>query len=252
MIVSDLDDTLLTRDKCVSEYSVKVLRKYQKSGIKIVLATARSEKAALPYVDVLKPDIVIYNNGALVKCKNDIIFEEQISCEVCSELLKNCAVYKLKNTKVVTRVDDFSNAFDIGQGNSEYRFDDYHDFKQNAYKVTIKAKEDIIEEFKELHKNCSVIKYKGRNSYVFTHICATKEIALRRVAEWSGVDMSNIIAFGDDLGDIGMIKACGLGIAVANAKSNVKAVANEICGSNEEDGVAKWLENNISLKEVNN
>ena len=56
------------------------------------------------------------------------------------------------------------------------------------------------------------------------------------------IPLKEIAAFGDDENDIAMLRACGTGIAMGNAIDEVKAVADYVCASNEEDGVAKWLE----------
>lgn len=53
------------------------------------------------------------------------------------------------------------------------------------------------------------------------------------------------MAFGNSQNDISMLKYAGTAVAVANADDNVKAVAHEICPSNEDDGVAHWLEEHI-------
>ena len=42
-----------------------------------------------------------------------------------------------------------------------------------------------------------------------------------------------------------MLRDCGIGVAVANAIDEVKAVADHICDTNDNDGVAKWLEENV-------
>ena len=49
------------------------------------------------------------------------------------------------------------------------------------------------------------------------------------------------MAFGDDLNDNEMLKICGTGVAVANAVPEVKEAADELTLSNDEDGVAQWL-----------
>ena len=59
-----------------------------------------------------------------------------------------------------------------------------------------------------------------------------------------GIAVENIAAFGDDTNDIGMLRAAGIGVAMQNAISEVKAAADEICGECDEDGVAVWLEAN--------
>ena len=71
---------------------------------------------------------------------------------------------------------------------------------------------------------------------------ASKGGALFKAASARGFDMVDVIAFGNGENDISMLRAAGTGIAVANAEAAVKAVADEICASNEEDGVARWIE----------
>lgn len=54
--------------------------------------------------------------------------------------------------------------------------------------------------------------------------------------------MKNVIAFGDDHNDIEMLRECGVGVAVANAIDEAKAVADYICDTSDNDGLARWLE----------
>ena len=51
----------------------------------------------------------------------------------------------------------------------------------------------------------------------------------------------NIIAFGDDLADIGMLRLAGVGVAMGNALTEVKQAADIVIGSNDEDGIADYL-----------
>jgi hydroxymethylpyrimidine pyrophosphatase-like HAD family hydrolase len=53
------------------------------------------------------------------------------------------------------------------------------------------------------------------------------------------------VSFGDDKNDLEMIKRCGIGVAVENALDEVKNVAKYVCKSNNDDGVARWLEEYI-------
>ena len=57
--------------------------------------------------------------------------------------------------------------------------------------------------------------------------------------------MSELAAFGDDSNDIEMLRECGAGVAVSNAIGEVRAIASRICDTNDNDGVAKWLEENV-------
>ena len=62
-------------------------------------------------------------------------------------------------------------------------------------------------------------------------------------AEW--ITLKDIAAFGDDRNDLEMLEMCGKGIAVGNAVPEVLEAADEITLTNEEDGVAAWLEEHI-------
>ena len=60
---------------------------------------------------------------------------------------------------------------------------------------------------------------------------------------WISID--SIIVFGDDYADIGMLELCGIGVAMGNAIDEVKERADIVIGSNDEDGIADFIENEI-------
>ena len=76
---------------------------------------------------------------------------------------------------------------------------------------------------------------------------ASKYRAIEFLAEQYHVDIEDIVAFGDDYNDMEMIERCGNGIAVGNALEIVKGVADQVCESNQNDGVARWIERNLLL-----
>jgi len=74
------------------------------------------------------------------------------------------------------------------------------------------------------------------------HKDATKSKAAASLVQFWDIASSEILAFGDDLNDIDMLSYAGIGVAMGNALDEVKAAANYICLSNDEDGVAHWIE----------
>ena len=58
---------------------------------------------------------------------------------------------------------------------------------------------------------------------------------------YSKISLKNVVAFGDNYNDIEMLKAVGLGVAVANAKEEVLQIANKVTDTNKNDGVAKAI-----------
>ena len=77
---------------------------------------------------------------------------------------------------------------------------------------------------------------------------ATKFNGVRILAEHYDIPLSDIVSFGDDFNDVEMLRECGIGVAMSNAISECKTVADYICDDCDNDGVAKWLEDRIVLR----
>ena len=69
--------------------------------------------------------------------------------------------------------------------------------------------------------------------------------ALERLGARTGITWAEMAAFGDDFSDIGSLRRCGFGIAMANAIPEVRQAADGIAASNDSDGVARWIEQNV-------
>ena len=80
------------------------------------------------------------------------------------------------------------------------------------------------------------------NNVEMTHIRANKGDALLTVCEYLGIDPAQAMAFGDDLNDLGMIRAAGVGVAMGNAYEAVKTQADLVAPTCDEDGVAQVIE----------
>jgi len=74
------------------------------------------------------------------------------------------------------------------------------------------------------------------------HKDALKSKAVAALAEYWNIERREIVAFGDDMNDIDLLKWCGTGVAMGNALDEVKAAADDMCDTNDNDGIAKWLE----------
>ena len=69
-LVFDLDDTLLRRNRKISDYTLKVLNKAHELGLKIVFNTSRSKQNYAQYADIVYPDYGIYNGGCQIVDKD--------------------------------------------------------------------------------------------------------------------------------------------------------------------------------------
>ena len=76
----------------------------------------------------------------------------------------------------------------------------------------------------------------------FTHAAATKATAVVRYADLNGIEPSQIIAAGDSFNDLPLLEACGLRIAMGNAVPELKAIADYVAPTVDEDGLATAIE----------
>ena len=76
----------------------------------------------------------------------------------------------------------------------------------------------------------------------FNPLYATKGFAIKWAAEYLGIKPESVIAFGDSLNDLSMLRAAGLGVLMANGRRELSRQCDDVCGTNQEDGVAVYLE----------
>ena len=121
---------------------------------------------------------------------------------------------------------------------------DYHDIPEAMLKVLFAHHEDdMIDEVERLlaehpaSKNYDFIRSE-KVLYELLPKGVSKGAALEKMAELLGIDMRNTVAVGDYENDVSMIRAAGIGYAVANARPAAKAVADRITVSNDEHAIA--------------
>jgi Cof subfamily protein (haloacid dehalogenase superfamily) len=249
MIVTDLDGTLLRRDKTISEYTASVFDRCRNAGIKIIFATARPVRAVVKWLNMdIQSDACIYHNGAVIKIGDELFQEKGIEHDVVNKLLGEAK--QLNNMRIAAEISDILYAnFDastIWLG-VEYIMTDFCNLPKlpadkiifiTTDKVDINKIEQLFNEnlYWEISEN-EVLMVMNKN--------ARKRNAINEIANHFGISLTEIAAFGDDYNDIEMLRDCGIGVAVANAIDEAKAAADYICDTNENDGVAKWLEENV-------
>ncbi len=247
MIVTDLDRTLLRKDKSLSVYTKSIINKCQQNGIVIVFATARPERATR-YLE-MGVSYVIANNGATVvsggKCIKNISIPNKIAYPLITRFVNDNRI-----TAMTVEVGDFLYTNDKEHKN--WSFDaDWNpvvtDFlmpvKEDIYKISVECDSpeivlNIVRDYQEIH----ILPNSGEKWQLIMHCTSTKFNAILELSKLTGIPIKNIIAFGDDYNDVEMLKNCGVGVAVKNAVIDAKEVADFICDTNDNDGVAKYLE----------
>ena len=103
--------------------------------------------------------------------------------------------------------------------------------------------ERAAEKLRKDLSDCDCVRFSDGYWYKFTKKTATKENAILHMCTACVIDTDDIIAFGDDYADIGMLKLCGVGVAMGNAIDEVKQIADYVIGNNDNDGIGKYLQN---------
>ena len=249
IILSDLDGTLFHNDKSISEYTKETIRRAQANGILFGICTARAKVNAEKFLEGIEPDILITNGGGIVYYQDKKIYDCEFTVEEVRKLI--AAAFEVFGKDVILSADNehalYSNSKEE-LGDKFWTFNDFLDFQEPCMKMCIESLDK-----EKVEKVASVIGLENVDYLPFSDIPwyklskkdATKEKAIEALCRHLNITSSKIAAFGDDFNDIGMLKLCGKSIAMENAIAEVKQAAGQVCASNENDGVAKWIEENL-------
>lgn len=249
LLILDLDGTLLRRDKTISAYTRSVLERCRAKGIQIAVATARAERNAKAHTELIQPDILISSNGAWVTMGETVISSCGFTREETKTIIETG--FRATNHTCEVTVDTADRSFWnyktdphlIAPDWGEVCCTDYTDFQEEALKICIELKRpEEAETIAGSVTGCVWTKFSDGDWYQFTKEAASKWNAVRAISQQTGIAVSDMAAFGNDRVDMEMIRHCGIGVAMENALDEVKQAADDITGTNEEDGVARWLE----------
>ncbi len=256
LLALDLDDTLLNEEFIISKKNKEAIHKAIKKGVTVTLATGRMFRSTLPYAQQLELDVpLITYHGALVKTSlsQEQIFHCPVPLEAALEIIdfleeRGDHLNLYLNDELFVREDNEMIRLYVSIANVDYRsVGNLKEFlKVEPTKMTmISTNEDTLKSYWDLFSK----KYKNQLKVVpskpyfleITNARATKGQALKALADTLGIEREDVIAIGDSYNDIDMIEYAGLGVAVENAREDVKKVADYITTSNFNDGVAQVI-----------
>ena len=243
-LLFDLDGTLLQCDCSVSRRTREALWQCRKKGLLFGVATARSEINALNLLSDLCPDIVISSGGALAKYKGRCVcrseFTEGETAAMISQVQALCG--QDCSLSIDTADGDYCNFRHRDASRATDRYTDFRDFSGCALRMCARLSDPAAAPLLAGGlADCGWIRFSHTDWYQFAKKDATKEYAVSCLCREKGLSAGDVIAFGDDFSDIGMLKRCGKGIAMGNAVDEVKRAADLVIGSHDEDGIAEYL-----------
>lgn len=276
LLAFDMDGTLLDNSKKIPKRCLEALWAAAERGCLIVPATGRM-LSGLP--QELRDGPIRYHiliNGALVfdSGENKILYEGNIelpqAVEICRWLdelpvLYDCYIDNegFMAGSMCDRAEPyFENSRNMFQYvmNSRTRVDVLADYMKErntpVQKMQIYFRPDQEELRQELLKKLPEIfphfaaTTSLPNNIEINSVKAGKDKGLTALCDALGIDIREAIVFGDGSNDAGIIAAAGLGVAMANAQEQVKAVADRIALSNAEEGVGVFIEELIASGEI--
>jgi hypothetical protein len=251
MVVTDLDGTLLTTDKTISPYTQTVLAQCRAKGIKVAYATGRGGSAArLAPGELFDGKITL--NGALAETSGETVYCRFIPWKTAQPILLACHQRGMEITSEYGGVH-YSN-FDVSARwpslMAECMATDFTRHEIDAEKIyfpnpTTQERAFIASILPDdLYYVVTTDGDDGTLGQIM-HKGATKAKAIESLANHWHIALPHIVCFGDDFNDIDMLQHCGTGIAMGNAIREVKETATAVCDTNDNDGVAKWLEGTV-------
>lgn len=270
LLVADLDGTLLHdaevfEDRFITQRSIDTISRAHDAGLKFAIATARPVSTGLQFAEKLPVDAVIYLNGALIDFdpahsdfdlltsgatpadENHLIkigFSSRRACEVCLFLLDRMPGLKLGIVMNDVRYTNFD--VRVYWKTQAFQYTNFHDVPEGvADKIIIFPEYDEKIRLQTLIPSDFSVSVSEGLMWMLMAPKANKKDALIGLCDHFEIPLESTVSFGDDLVDIGMMRISGDGVAVANANPQVLSIANEVCLSNNEDGVAKWIEGRL-------
>lgn len=267
LFVSDLDGTLLNSKAEVSEVTKTIINREIANGMEFTVSTARTPTTALKIIEELNITLpVMMMNGVLIydmqqkKYIAKAVMDETVIMVILG-LIKlkglDCFLYALEN-------DEFFAYYDSVESTSLNYFRNERIMKYNkkfteVEDLSLVAGKDIVycmlrerkERLEGLHRELSVVKGIKTEFYsdIYSDDYYMLEIYSDKASKKEAISFlraqrryDSVISFGDNLNDIALLEASDYFYAVSNGHPEIQNMANSVIPSNEEDGVARFIE----------
>lgn len=255
LVVSDLDNTLLTAEKGIPAYNLEMIKKFQQMGGNFTVATGRSIESVARYLDQLElsTPAITYNGGVIYDYKNkifllkntlpesakqalDIIRKEfpDVGCEVMCD---NNRLYMIReNAYTFKHVDDEK---------LSYVCTDLSSIKNNWIKILFADRNSRLLELQEFCRTLPFddLEFVMSNTIYFEMLPkgTTKGTALTKLCDMLSIDIADTIAVGDYYNDIELLKTAGLSVCVDNAPQEIKDLCHAVVPKCTDGGVGHLL-----------
>lgn len=265
MVGLDLDGTLLTSKKELTERTKRTLEKAVAQGCEVLISTGRPV-TAIPEELLTFPGIkyAVTTNGArVIKTKTrETVYENLLSMDVAAQVLDILADYDDLYEVVIdgqgyTKADYLRNVKEYYESPSMQKYMLSTRVPVENVKETVFEKQRPVDKVHGIFRNMDHLKEAIERvkqipnvevTGAFTHTLevnaagVNKGAAMVRLGELLGIQREDIMACGDGMNDYEMLQEVGFGVAMENADERVKAIADYVTDTNDHEGVAKAFE----------
>ena len=266
--VFDMDGTLLTPDNKISETDLKTLHRLSDDGVKIVIATGRCELQIKEYIAMLNiADPIITCNGSVIMnpATREVISEKFIKPSIAEGML---SAFDKDGTDYLIYTSDY-----VYYTHSSARVNfimEYNETAPEEYRVPLRPSSEypkelryeniikilVIDNLKRMPElngrfnnegdltlvTSGLDPVSGRELIDIMPANCSKGSAIKILADYLGIPISEVAAFGDSPNDEDMLRAAGFSVAMGNAVESIKQVADFVTLRNDENGITYALE----------
>ncbi|WP_054874258.1 Cof-type HAD-IIB family hydrolase [Oxobacter pfennigii] len=266
MLVMDMDGTLLTNDKRISERNKEALDKAAKTGVILVVSTGRIFTSARVFgemIGVSSP--IIASNGAYIreKDRDEVVYAMLLGEKAIRDVLAACKKHNLvchfmsSNTiyteKLIYASLNYSKWNNAMPGDRQVHIQIVNENewdevirKNSPHILKAVIADENPDKIAALRADIEVLDVEvvssAKNNIEIMNKGVSKGKAVQVLADYFNLKRDEIICIGDNENDISMIRYAGLGIAMGNATAETKSAADFVTLTNEEDGVAYIIE----------
>lgn len=267
LIFLDIDGTILPPGRKPSRVTAEAIQTARSNGHRVFLSTGRVETGVADCVRTIGFDGGIYSAGGRAVVSGAEILNRPMPIELIQQVTdimeRGKFSYMLEAADGIYIVKDGAlSRIDMDQFDVIREFyhilEERHSQKQKwaaelrklpVYKIDFLAESRAQAEWlgEQLGSAAKVVRFDVLASdmpLTFGEVSdwgINKGMALEYVCRYLDVEPADCIAFGDSMNDAEILQAAGIGVAMANSEAGVKEIADQVCESCEENGVAKTL-----------
>ena len=242
-VFMDLDDTLLNRQKQVSDYTLAALQDFQELGNHVVFATARSRQlhGLQACIKTITPHFIFHNGGEIVS-SGQTVYQGFFNVEDTERIGRYLSENSIRAAVILD--DAYYANYDapsIWGSIRNFSFTNFADADFCAPKFSVLLNdESSADALRVLNGIASVTLIDNNTSAIIAPKNISKGTAVRIMLDRL-FPVGKSVFIGNDRNDLPGFEACDIKVAVANAEPALLEKADVVIGSNDEDGVARFL-----------